>query len=161
MINIRQAIQTDFPQIWDIFHQVVKSGDTYVFDPATSYQEAEQAWMIAPLMTYVAEKDNKIVGTYILKPNQGGLGSHVANGSFMVHPQEHGKGIGKQMAFHALSEAKRIGFSAMQFNIVVSTNEAAVKLWKAVGFQIVGTLPGAFNHQKFGLVDAYVMHRFL
>ena len=111
--------------------------------------------------TYVACVGERIVGTYILKPNQLGLGSHVANASYMVASGARGQGIGRLMCEHSLEEARQAGFLAMQFNIVVSTNEAAVRLWKRCGFNVVGTLPQAFRHRELGLVDAYIMHRFL
>jgi ribosomal protein S18 acetylase RimI-like enzyme len=98
---------------------------------------------------------------YKLIPNGPDLGSHVANASFMVDPSAHGQGIGRAMGEHCLAQAKQAGYQAMQFNFVVSTNAAAVELWKKLGFSIVGTLPKAFNHARLGLVDAYVMHRFL
>jgi ribosomal protein S18 acetylase RimI-like enzyme len=94
-------------------------------------------------------------------PNRGGLGSHVANASFMVDPSAHGRGAGRAMGEHCLNEARKAGYAAMQFNFVVSTNTAGVALWKKLGFQIVGTLPKAFRHRRLGDVDAYVMHRFL
>jgi ribosomal protein S18 acetylase RimI-like enzyme len=101
------------------------------------------------------------VGTYILRPNRPGLGSHVSNASFMVCPSARGLGVGRAMGEHCLEEARRLGYRAMQFNFVVSTNEAAVKLWQRLGFTIVGTLPGAFRHRTLGFVDAYVMFRTL
>lgn len=111
--------------------------------------------------TYKATLDKEIVGTYVLKPNFLGLGSHVANGSYMVHPKHQGKKIGYQITLHSLEEAQKLGFKAIQFNLVVATNIKAINLYKKVGFKIVGILPKAFNHMKFGYVDAYVMHRFL
>jgi ribosomal protein S18 acetylase RimI-like enzyme len=102
-----------------------------------------------------------IVGTYILRPNQSGPGSHVANAAFMVAPDARGMGIGRKMGEHSLSEARRIGFRAMQFNFVVSTNASAIRLWQQLGFKIIGTLPGAFRHPEKGYVDVYVMYRSL
>ncbi len=102
-----------------------------------------------------------MVGTYTLRPNAIGLGSHVANAAFMVSPEARGAGVGKRMGEHALAEARRLGFRAMQFNFVVSTNEPAVRLWRKLGFEIVGTLPGAFRHARLGFVDAYVMFQTL
>jgi ribosomal protein S18 acetylase RimI-like enzyme len=102
-----------------------------------------------------------VVGTYILRPNQASGGTHVANAAFMVATSARGKGIGVAMAEHCLSEARRMGFRAMQFNFVVSTNTSAIKLWKQLGFKIVGTLPGAFRHPGKGYVDVYVMFRSL
>jgi len=111
--------------------------------------------------TYVAEDDGHVVGTYILRANQPGSGSHVANAAFMVAPTARGQGIGRAMGENCLSEARRLGFRAMQFNFVVSTNEGAIRLWKQLGFKIVATLPGAFRHPQKGYVDVYVMFRSL
>ena len=160
-MHIRRALAADFPAMWPIFEAVVATGDTYVFTPDSNREEAQEYFFGPGVMSWVAETDGSIVGMYKLIANQRGLGSHVANASFMVSPGAHGGGIGKAMAIHCLKEAKRAGFLAMQFNFVVSTNEAAVALWKALGFSIVGTLPRAFNHRKLGYVDACVMHRFL
>jgi ribosomal protein S18 acetylase RimI-like enzyme len=79
----------------------------------------------------------------------------------MVAPTARGEGIGRAMSEHCLSEARRLGFRAMQFNFVVSTNESAIRLWQQLGFKIVGTLPGAFRHPEKGYVDVYVMFRSL
>jgi len=161
MITIRKAEEADFDAIWRIFHQVVQQGNTYPYDPETTREQARSIWMSSEHTTYVACLDDQIVGTYILRPNQPGLGSHVANAGYMVSNDGRGKGVGKAMCEHSLEEARRMGFHAMQFNLVVSTNESAVALWKKFGFSIVGTLPQAYRHREFGLVDAYVMHRFL
>ena len=161
MVTIRKAGEADFDAIWRIFHQVVRRGDTYTYDPETTREQAHSIWMSGERTTYVACVDDWIVGTYILKPNQLGLGSHVANAGYMVGIDGRGKGVGRAMCEHSLEEARRAGFHAMQFNMVVSTNESAVALWKKFGFSIVGTLPQAYRHRELGLVDAYVMHRFL
>lgn len=161
VMNIRQATEADQRSIWEIFREVVSSGDTYVFDPEISREDAMAYWYHASNHVYVAEVSSKVVGTFIIKPNQPGLGGHVANASFMVSSTARGMGLGEAMGKHALSEARRIGFRAMQFNIVVATNEVAVRLWQRLGFQIVGTLPGAYQHSKLGYVDAYVMYQTL
>jgi len=122
-------------------------------------EQALAYWFAPGTHTYVAEAEQGIVGTYILKANQPGLGSHVANAAFMVSPQTRGLGVGRRMAEHCLEEARRLGFRAMQFNFVGSTNQGAVKLWEQMGFRIVGTLPGVFCHPTLGEVDAYVMFR--
>ncbi len=140
-------------------HQVISAGDTYVFDPQTPRDQALAYWFQTGSSTFVAEHDGRMVGTYVLKPNQPGLGSHVANAAFMVHPDARGLGVGRHMGENCLAEARRLGFLSMQFNFVVSTNEAAVRLWKSLGFTIVGTLPQAFRHPTLGRVDAYVMFR--
>jgi L-amino acid N-acyltransferase YncA len=161
MVTIREASELDRDAVWAIFHAVVAAGDTYVFDPDTPRDQALAYWFHAGTRTYVAESDGQVVGTYILKPNQPGLGSHVANVAFMVSTAARGLGVGRAMGEHCLREARRLGHRAMQFNFVVSTNRMAVRLWEQLGFKIVGTLPGAFRHRTLGFVDAFVMFRSL
>jgi len=158
---IRRTEPVDFDAIWDIFHRVVSTGDTYAYAPDTNREQARKIWMADNVRTYVARHRDQIVGTYILTPNQPGLGSHVANAGYMIHPDRQGQGLGRTLCEHSLDEARRLRFLAMQFNFVVSTNQRAVALWRKCGFEIVGTLPKAFRHANLGLVDAYVMHRFL
>jgi L-amino acid N-acyltransferase YncA len=161
MLNIRTATCADRDAIWNIFHAVVAAGDTLAFDPNTSREDALAYWFRTDTHTYMAQREGQIVGSYILRPNQPALGSHVANAGFMVAPNARGLGVGRAMGEHCLSEARRLGFRAMQFNFVVSTNESAVHLWDNLGFKIVGTLPGAFRHSEKGYVDVYVMFRSL
>ena len=158
---IRSATESDWDAIWNIFHEVVAAGDTYAFDPQMSRKDALAYWFRADTHTYVADADGKTIGTYILKPNQSGPGSHVANAAFMVPSSARGQGVGRSMAEHSLEEAGRLGFSAMQFNFVVSTNESAIHLWQQLGFKTVGTLPRAFRHPEKGYIDVYVMFRSL
>lgn len=161
MVTIREASEQDRDAVWEIFHAVVAGGDTYVFEPETPRDEALAYWFQQGTRTYVAESGGRVVGTYILRPNRPGLGSHVSNAAFMVCPSARSLGVGRAMGEHGLDEARRLGYRAMQFNFVVSTNEAAVRLWQRLGFTIVGTLPGAFRHRTRGFVDAYVMFRTL
>src|SRR5204863_3637257 len=146
MLEIRAATGADHDAIWNIFHAVVAAGDTYAFEPEMPREEALAYWFRADTHTYVAENDGRVFGTYILKPNQAAAGSHVANAAFMVAPDTRGLRVGRKMGENCLGEAQRLGFRAMQFNFVVSTNEAAIRLWKRLGFNIVGTFPGAFRH---------------
>jgi L-amino acid N-acyltransferase YncA len=161
MVTIRDASDTDRDAVWSIFHAVIAGGDTYTFDPDASREDALAYWFQRGARTYVAESDGRVVGTYVMKPNQVGLGSHVANAGFMVSPAARGVGVGRAMAEHCLGEAKRLGYRAMQFNFVVSTNQTAIRLWEQLGFRIVGTLPGVFKHRTLGFVDAFVMFRSL
>lgn len=161
MATIRTATPYDHDPIWNIFRAVITPGDTWVFEPTIGRDDALAYWFAPANRCFVAESGGNVVGTYILKPNHAGLGSHVANAGFMVAPDARGLGVGRTMGEHALQEARRLGFRAMQFNFVVSTNEPAVRLWQALGFRIVGTLPGAFRHAQKGFVDAYVMFRSL
>lgn len=158
---IRRAIGADFESVWRIFQAVIEPEDTYVFSSDTSREDAFFYWFGGGITSYIVEQDHQIAGMYKLVSNQRDRGSHVANASFMVDPNCQGQGIGKAMGLHCLKEAKKLGYLAIQFNFVVSTNVAAITLWKKLGFSIVGTLPKAFNHKKLGYVDAYVMYRLL
>jgi L-amino acid N-acyltransferase YncA len=160
-LKIRSAKRKDHDAVWKIFHDVVAIGDTYAIDPHISRKQAFAWWFASGTRTYVATDAAKIVGTYILKANQGGGGAHVANAGFMVAHDARGRGVGRAMAEHCLDEARRFGFCAMQFNFVVSTNRSAIRLWKTLGFKIAGTLPGAFRHPTKGDVPVYVMYRSL
>jgi len=159
MITIRKFESRDWPSVWQIIESVFRAGDTYAYPPDISESDARKSWIDAHPAVYVAESGGAIVGTYFLKPNQPGLGSHVCNAGYIVSEKARGKGVATFMCEHSQSEAKRMGFRAMQFNIVVSTNESAVHLWQKLGFEIVGRLPGAFKHSKLGFVDAFVMFK--
>jgi L-amino acid N-acyltransferase YncA len=161
VVRIRAAEDRDRQRVWEIFQATIAPGDAFVYDPKTSREEAMAYWFAIGTRTYVAERDGRIVGSYILRANRPGLGDHVSNAGFMVDPEARGLGVGRTMGEHALGEARRLGYRAMQFNFVISTNESAVQLWQQLGFKIVGTLPGAFRHSRKGLVDAYVMFRSL
>jgi L-amino acid N-acyltransferase YncA len=161
VLNIRPATEADHDAIWNIFHAVIAKGDTYAFDLLMSRADALAYWFGKQTATYVAEQDRHVLGTYIIKPNQLGGGAHVANAAFMVADSARGQGVGRAMGEHCLAEARRLGFWAMQFNFVVSTNESAIHLWKQLGFKIAGTLPKAFLHPDQGFVDVHVMFRSL
>lgn len=159
MIEIRPYTESDKPQIWEIIKAVITGGDTYVFAPDSTQEEMLAYWCSAEKWTYVAVLDDRIVGTFFLKANQPGLGSHVGNAGYMVAPEGKGKRVGRTMAEFSLDEARRLGFKSMQFNFVVKSNEVAVKLWKDVGFEIIGEIPEAFQHTQNGLTNAYIMYR--
>jgi ribosomal protein S18 acetylase RimI-like enzyme len=158
---IREAISDDFDAIWPIFHAIVAAGDTYAYVPDSSKDEAFAVWMSAPQKTFVCEQNGQIVGTYYLKPNQPGLGVHVCNCGYMVAVEARGQGLARAMCEHSQTIARELGYQAMQFNLVVATNEAAVRLWQKLGFAVVGRLPKAFRHVELGLVDALIMYKWL
>ncbi|MGB3790253.1 MAG: N-acetyltransferase [Phormidesmis sp.] len=166
MIGIRAIEQSDWPAVWSILEPIFRAGETYAFSPDISEAEAYQVWIENPEETYVAiantpENQSPVLGTYYIKPNQPALGAHVCNCGYAVAPSARGRGIATLMCEHSQREAKRLGFQAMQFNLVVATNRAAVHLWEKLGFETVGTLPGAFRHPQQGFVDALVMFKVL
>ena len=160
-MNVREAQPVDFAAIWPIFQQIVAMGDTYGYERDITEQEARRVWMELPAKTFVAEQDGQILGTYYIKTNQAGPGSHVRNCGYMVATDSRGRGLASLMCEHSQKVAIELGFEAMQFNFVATTNDGAVNLWKKLGFNIVGVLPKAFNHPLHGNVDALVMHKFL
>ncbi len=159
MLEIRKAGGHDKPAIWKIIEAVIAAGDTYVFPPGTPEDEMMAYWFAPEKHNYVAISDDRVVGTFWLKANQPGLGSHVGNAAYMVSPDVAGMGVGRTMAEFSLDEARRLGFSAMQFNFVVKSNTVAVKLWQSVGFEIIGEIPDAFDHIQDGRTNAYIMYR--
>ncbi len=160
-IQIRPAGEQDFDAMWGIFCAHVAAGETYPFTTATSREAGHAYWLGPEVSTFVASAGARLLGMYRLVPNQVGRGHHVANASYMVSPSAQGAGVGRMLGEHSLLEAKRQGYLAMQFNFVVSTNTAAIRLWKKLGFSIVGTLPKAYRHKRLGYVDAYVMYQLL
>ena len=156
-MKIRPATDSDRDAIWEIFREVIAAGETYPIEPKIPREHALDYWFKHNGHVYVAESENKIVGSYIVHQNQAAGGAHVANAAFIVAKNTRGQGIGRAMGEHCLNEARQLGFRAIQFNFVVSTNESAVKLWQDLGMKIVGTLPGAFKHPTRGYVDVYVM----
>ena len=158
---IRPARPDDAAAIWTVIAQTIRAGDTYALDPNLSESDALAYWMGTDRETFVAEENGSVVGTYYMRPNQGGGGAHVCNCGYITRATVTGRGIARQMCQHSLEHGKRRGYRAMQFNFVVSTNERAVKLWRSFGFEIVGRLPLAFHHPVHGYVDAFVMFRAL
>ena len=159
-ITIRPFKESDWAEVWRIIGPVFRAGETYAFSPDITEEESRAAWISAPAATFVAlDTAGNTVGTYYIKPNQPALGAHVCNCGYIVSEKARGQGIAAMMCEHSLSEAPKLGFRAMQFNLVASTNEHAIRLWKKMGFSLVGTLPGAFRHAEQGFVDAHVMYR--
>ena len=145
MISIRKYEEKDKEQIWKIIEYVISKGDSFTYAPDSSREFALEDWCSSDKHTFVATDENgKILGTFYIKANQSGLGSHIANGSYMVSPDARRKGVGRLMGEYSLEEAKRLGFHAMQFNFVVKSNENAVNLWKSLGFEIIGEIPDAY-----------------
>jgi len=160
-LEIRQIQANEFGLLWPIFRAVVSDGDTYSYAPDISFEDARGLWTSGGVRCFVALLGGDCVGGYMLRANQPGLGNHVANCGYMVAPAARGRGIASAMCEHSLLQAREAGFTAMQFNFVVSTNEVALRLWQKHGFAIVGRIPGGFRHARLGAVDALIMHRHL
>jgi L-amino acid N-acyltransferase YncA len=158
-IAIREASAGDADAIWKILEPVIRPGDTYTLPSDMTREEGLAYWHSPGHEVFIAEENGAILGTYYLRANQKGGGSHVANCGYMTAPWATGRGVARAMCQHSLEHAKTRGFRAMQFNFVVRTNERAVRLWQSLGFATVGRLPRAFLHPQSGPVDALVMYR--
>jgi GNAT superfamily N-acetyltransferase len=161
MLVIRPALPSDSDALWSILEPILRAGETYALPRDITRDAAFSFWFSPAHEVFVALDDGRIVGTYFLRPNQNGGGSHVANCGYMTAPAASGRGVARAMCAHSLDHARNRGFRAMQFNFVVSTNARAVRLWQSLGFEIVGRLPAAFLHPIAGYTDAYVMYRTL
>lgn len=158
--TIRQMTDADWPEVWAMMQPVIRAGETYPYARDMTAAGAHKMWLDIPEASYVAADElGKLLGTYYIKPNQPTLGAHVANCGYIVAENARGRGVASRMCEHSQAEALRLGYRAMQYNLVVKTNEASVYLWKKMGFTIVGTLPGAFHHPAHGYVDAFILYK--
>lgn len=158
-MRIRPARSEDASAVWSILEPVIRAGETYTLDRDLSRDDALAYWLGADKETFCLEADGAILGTYYMRPNQAGGGRHVANCGFVTGAGATGRGVARSMAEHALVHARARGYTAMQFNFVVTTNTRAIRLWESLGFETVGRLPRAFDHPTYGYVDALVMFR--
>ena len=162
MIAIRPGTRSDDEQLWAILEPTLRAGETYPQPRDISREDALAYWWKPEHAIFVAQDESgRLVGTYYLKANSGGPAGHVANGGYITLPGAWGHGVGRALCLHSLDEARRRGFRAVQFNLVVATNARALHLWQSCGFEIVGRLPGAFAHPTEGYVDAFVMFQTL
>ena len=156
-MQIRLYQPDDWPMVWPMLKAVFRAGETYPMAMDISEEDAHAHWIEHPWATYVAVSDSsEVLGTYYLKPNSQALGAHVANAGYIVGEQARRQGIARAMAEHSLTTASDMEYRALQFNLVVATNEASVRLWESLEFTLVGRLPGAFKHATLGYVDALV-----
>jgi ribosomal protein S18 acetylase RimI-like enzyme len=160
-MQIRSATPADAAAIWAIIGPTIRAGDTYALDRDMGEDQALAYWFGADKEVFVAEVEGAVLGTYYLRANQAGGGAHVCNCGYMTAAAATGRGIARAMCDHSVERARARGFRAMQFNFVVSSNDRAVRLWQRLGFEVVGRLPGAFDHPAHGFVDALVLYRTL
>ena len=158
-MKIRKLRSGDEEQLGQVLKKVISKGDTIVWHPQSSQQKLLNLWTAGDVHIYVAELDGELVGSFYIKDNQLDLGNHIANAGFVIDPAHHGKGLGRKMAQHALEEARKLNYLAMQFNFVVKTNTAALRLWQNLGFRVIGEIPNAFRYHDKELVNALIMYR--
>ncbi len=161
-MEVREAVPDDWEAIWPFFREIAAAGETYAYDPEMSEADARAMWMVAPPGTaIVATEGDRVIATASAYANRDGPGSHVASASFMVDPSYAGRGAGRALGEWVVDWATRAGFKAIQFNAVVETNERAVRLWRSLGFEVIGTVPEAFRLPDGRYVGLHVMHRAL
>jgi GNAT superfamily N-acetyltransferase len=161
-VIIRAATDDDWPKIWPFFAAIVDAGETYAFPADLTLATAAPWWMEQPPgQTVVAVEGDVVLGSAKMGPNRPARGAHVATASFMVDPAAQGKGVGRALGAYVVAWAREAGFRSMQFNAVVETNTAAVALWQSLGFEILTTVPEAFQHPRHGYVGLHVMYRYL
>jgi GNAT superfamily N-acetyltransferase len=161
-LAVREFAEADWTQIYPFFSAIVAAGATYAYPDGLTFEQARAYWVAAPPgRTVVATEGHRVVGTATMGPNRPGRGAHVATASFMVDPLSHGRGVGRSLGVHVVDWARRAGYRAIQFNAVVETNTAAVALWRSLGFEILATVPGAFDHREHGLVGLHIMYKSL
>ncbi len=159
MIDIREATVDDWPAIFPFFTAIVDGGETYAYPEGLDSGAARALWMPGPpARTVVAVDGPQVLGSATMGPNRPGRGSHVATGSFMVSPAAQGRGVGRALGDHVVSWARAAQYLGVQFNAVVETNTTAVRLWQSLGFEIVGTVPGAFRRRDGSYVGLHVMY---
>jgi len=158
---IREMTKSDFESFWSTFSAIIQAQETYALDPEMSLEQAFTLWCRIPSKTYVFVENNVVLGSYFLKPNAMGPSSHICNCGYMVSNEQSGKGIARKMCEHSQKQAVELGFEAMQFNNVISTNQVAVQLWESLGFTIIGKIPRGYKHGRLGYVDSYVMYKWL
>jgi ribosomal protein S18 acetylase RimI-like enzyme len=158
-MDIRKATTEDAPAIWCILEPIIRAGETYTLPADLSEEDALAYWLAPSHEVFVTLIDGVVAGTYYLRANQHGGGSHVANCGYVTSADFSGRGVARTMCRYSLARARERGFTAMQFNFVVSSNTRAVRLWQDFGFEVVGRLPKAFVHPCLGLVDSLIMFR--
>ncbi|MEM7740200.1 MAG: N-acetyltransferase [Pseudomonadota bacterium] len=160
-MTIRIAQPQDDDGLWAVLEPMIRAGDSYALPPDWSREQTLTYWLGEGMTAFVVEENGAILGSYYLRANNQGGGAHVANCGYVVHPHAQGRGLARMMAAHSIGVAKERGFQAMQFNFVIATNHAALKLWLSLGFENIGCIPKAFDHPTEGMVDAYIFHRTL
>jgi len=158
-VQISEVTKSDFELFWPVFKEVVIAQETYAFDADIDFESAYNLWCLSPQKAYVIKEDGLVLGSYYIRANASGPSSHISNCGYMVSPQSRGKGIARKLCLHSQQIAIELGYSAMQFNSVVSSNEIAINLWIKLGYKVIGTIPKAYNHKKLGLIDSFIMHK--
>ena len=154
---IRPATDADWEQVWPFWRAIVEAGETYAYPVGATSQQA-RGWWFDGSHVVVLEEGGRVLGTAKMGPNRPGRGSHVGTASFMVDPASRGRGVGRRLGEHAVAWHREQGFAGIQFNAVVETNTAAVALWRDLGFEVIGTVPGAYDHATRGRVGLHVMY---
>ncbi|UFN46260.1 GNAT family N-acetyltransferase [Nocardioides okcheonensis] len=156
-MTIRLATEADWPAIWPFWREIVEAGETYAY-PLGATSDQARGWWFDGSRVVVLEDDGRILGSAKMGPNRPGRGAHVGTASFMVDAAARGRGVGRRLGEHVVQWHRDEGFAAIQFNAVVETNTAAVRLWEQLGFRVLATVPEAFDSTTHGRVGLHLMH---
>lgn len=159
LLEIRPLHAGDFALVWPIVEPIIRAGKTYSYDPSLTFEQARDIWCAPEKTPFVALSGDTPVGTFYIRANQLGLGNHIANGGFMVAPGQCGKGYGTAMGQAMVEKARQMGYHGMQFNFIVEDNAPSLRIWKRLGFEIVGTVPDAMRHEEKGLTPVHILYR--
>ena len=159
LLNFRSITAAEFDVAWPLWRDAIAAGNTYPYAPDSTLEQGRAIWCSSEKQTYIAEQEGEVVGSFYIRPNQPELGAHVCNAGYIISAQHGGKGFGRAMAEWSLQEAIRLGYRAIQFNLVVADNIASLKIWEKLGFETIGTVPEAFRNSHKGYVDAHILYK--
>jgi GNAT superfamily N-acetyltransferase len=134
----------DHDALFELFADVVASGDGYPQAPPLTRGMFEATWVAPVTLAVVARLDGAVVGAYYLKPNFPGRAAHIANAGYVVDSAHRRRGVGRILVEDSLWRAPLLGFDAIQFNLVFASNPAR-SLYEELGWQEIGRLPGAVD----------------
>jgi GNAT superfamily N-acetyltransferase len=162
MTQIRPFVEGDWAQVEAIFREVLAAGETYCGDPAMSEADVRAYWLSDAHTVVAVDEDDSgtgnVLGSAHMGPNRPAQGSHVGTASFIVAASARGRGLGRALAEYVVGWHREQGYRGIQFNAVVESNAAAVHLWEDFGFQVIGTVPGAFRRPSGEYVGLHVMY---
>ena len=158
-LQVRSVADEDRQCLLPILREAMSCAHSYPYDPMSNDEELLKIWLAPTHRVYIGLIESRIAGTFYIRPNQPCLGAHICNAGFIVSSNFSGRGVGTTLGKYALKQAKKLGYKAMQFNLVVVSNVVSIRIWKNLGFRVIGTIPEAFNHPQKGLIDAHIMHK--
>ena len=160
-MTIRKFQKDDVADMVRIWNQVVEDGMAFPQEEGLDIKEGEKFFASQTYSAVAVDDNGKILGLYILHPNNVGRVGHIANASYAVDANARGEHIGFHLVSDCLEQAKAHGFRILQFNAVVASNVHALHLYKRLGFTDLGIVPGGFRDKNNVYEDIHVMYHLL